>query len=175
MMVLRGSPLLIVLLLAAGPAAAQTFQPSQGFQPMTPQAPPAQQMPPCFKEFSALRGEADKYGKALQAAGQRKAPPQEACKLLTSLVAAEKKLLKYTEENGTWCGIPPQILAQMKDQQGKTSTLRTRVCDFAARGSRAAPGPTLSDALGTNLVPNSSNVQSGRGTFDTLTGSPLGK
>jgi hypothetical protein len=35
-------------------------------------------------------------------------------------------------------------------------------------------GPSLSDAL-TSPVPDANNIKTGRGTFDTLTGSPIGK
>jgi hypothetical protein len=164
--------LTVLVLLAAGAASAQTAQPApqQGFQP-----PPQQQAqePPCFKEFSALRGEAEKRGKALQEASKRKVAPPEACKLFTGLVSAETKLIKYVEENATWCGIPPQVTKQLKEQHVKVLEVRTRVCQAAARPAPASP--TLSDALGTNRIPTADNIKSGRGTFDTLTGTPLGQ
>jgi hypothetical protein len=157
----------------AGPAAAQSFQPppSQGFGPPQQAAP---QEPPCFKDFSVLRDDAQNKAKAVGAANKRKASPQEACRLFNALVASEAKLVKFTETNGTWCGIPPQVLTQMKAEQTRAGELRTRVCEFAARGPQAAPGPSLSDALGTSRVPDASNIKSGRGTYDTLTGTPLG-
>jgi hypothetical protein len=43
---------------------------------------------------------------------------------------------------------------------------------MAAQPQRPA-GPSLSDALG-GPIPDSSNIKTGRGTFDTLTGTPLG-
>jgi hypothetical protein len=171
-LILSRSPILMLALLLAGPAAAQSFQPpTQGFAPPQQAAP---QEPPCFKEFSALRDDAQNRAKALGAANKRRVPPQEACRLFNALIASETKLVKFTEANGTWCGIPPQVLTQMKTEHAKASEMRTRVCEFAARGSQAAPGPSLSDALGTNRVPDASNIKSGRGTYDTLTGTPLG-
>jgi hypothetical protein len=162
--------LLTAILLAATPAAAQTFQttPQPGFgQP--------QQEPPCFKEFSKLRDDAQSKAKAAIDASKRKAPPQEACKLLNSLVSSETKLVKYVEANASWCGIPPQVVTQMKQQHGGTAKARDRVCQFASRPQGPA-APSLSDALGTSRLPDSSNIRTGRGgTFDTLTGSPLGK
>jgi hypothetical protein len=174
-MLLRYSPLVIVLLGLTAPAAAQGFQPSQGFQPMTPQAAPAQQTPPCFKDFMALRQDAEKHGLAIKAAGERKATPQEACKLFNALVTAERKMVKYVEANGTWCGIPAQVLTQLKDGDKQASQARDRICQVASRGPAGPRAPTLSDALGTSITPDSSTVKTGRGTFDTLTGSPLGK
>ena len=170
--------LITAALLAAGPALAQGFTPvpSQGFGPPTGAAPQQQQEPPCFKEFMALRGEAEKRGKALQVASARKVAPQEACKMFNGLVAAEVKLIKYVEENGKWCGIPPQVSGQLKQNHDKVKGVRDRVCQAAAQPARPA-GPTLSDALGTSNLPDSSNIKTGRGggTFDTLTGSPIGQ
>jgi hypothetical protein len=146
---------------AAGPAAAQ-FQ----------QAPPAQEMPPCVKEFISLREDAQKRAQAIQAASQKKVPPREACQLFTAFSAAEDKMIKYAAENSVWCGIPPNVLENLKQAHVRTVGLRTQVCRAAAAPPRPA-GPSLSDAL-TAPVTDSSNIKTGRGTFDTLTGTPLG-
>jgi hypothetical protein len=186
----RHLPILAVLLLAAPAAAQTTFQPvpSQGFGPppaqggfstpaaTPPQQPQQQQEPPCFKEFAALRAETEKRGKAIQAAGKRKATPQEACKLFNALMAAEVKFINFVDKNATWCGIPPQVPTQIKEGHAKVKEVRDRICKAAAQPARPA-GPTLSDALGTTRLPDSSNIKTGKGggTFDTLTGSPLGQ
>jgi hypothetical protein len=81
-------------------------------------------------------------------------------------------MLKYTNDNGVWCGIPPQVTGQLKEAVAKVSEIRTKVCQAAS--APAARAPSLSDAL-TNPVPDSNNIKTGRGTFDTLTGTPLGK
>jgi hypothetical protein len=163
-------------LLASAPAAGQGFQPvpSQGFTP--PPAQAHQQEPPCIKDFSKLRAETEKRGKAVQEAGKRKVSPQEACRLFNALMAAEAKLIKYTEDNAKWCGIPPQVPKQLQEGHARVKQVRDRVCNLAARPARPA-GPSLSDALGTSRTPDSSNIRTGKGggTFDTLTGSPLAK
>ncbi len=83
-------------------------------------------------------------------------------------------MIKYAEDNTAWCGIPPQIVASIKQQHVKTTQIRGKVCQAAAAPPRPA-GPSLSDALGAP-VPNAGNIKSGRGgTYDSLTGSPLGK
>ena len=147
---------------AASPALAQT-QPGFG------------QPPPCFKKYSELRGEAEVKAKAIEAAGKRKQKPsaQEACRLFTAFSAAEAKLIKYASENGTWCGIPPQVVKQMKESHAHLTVTRTRICRVAAAQMARPRGPTLSDALGSS-APNADNIRTGRGTFDTLTGSALG-
>jgi hypothetical protein len=136
------------------------------------QAPAPQQAPPCIQEFFKLREEAEKKAAAIKAANDRKAPPREACHLFGALIAAQSKMLKYANENTTWCGIPQQVVEQIKESVAKIGEVRTRVCQAAAAPPRPQ-GPSLSDAL-TSPVPDSNNIKTGRGTFDTLTGSPLG-
>jgi len=151
------------VLLCAGVANAQ-------FQPAQP-APP-QKEPPCVQEFFKLRDDAEKKAAAIKAANERKVPAKEACVLFGTFVAAQQKLFKYASENSVWCGIPPQVVDGLKQGIAKVSEVRTKVCQAAA--SPAAQPPSLSDAL-TNPVPDSNNIKTGRGTFDTLTGSPIGK
>jgi hypothetical protein len=137
------------------------------------QFPPApQQEPPCVQEFGKLRDEAGKKAVAIRAASARKAPPAEACKLFNAFSAVEEKMVKYAETNSVWCGIPPQVIMQIKQQHAKTEEIRTRVCQAAAAPPRPV-GPTLSDSLGAPIT-DSNNIKTGRGTFDTLTGTPLG-
>jgi len=155
------------------PAPQQPFQQTSPFdQPPSPFDQPPQQ-PPCLKGFLALRNDAEHKGQAVMAAQKRKASLSEACKLLTEFVAAEGKMLKYAKENASWCGIPPQVIQQISLGHAKTTEARTRVCKVAANPPRPA-GPSLSDALGSG-IPNANNIKTGRGTFDSLTGSPIGK
>ena len=91
-------------------------------------------------------------------------------------LAAESKMLKGMEEQSAACGVPPDVIKQVKAGHGKASQVGKQVCDAAAQASRPA-GPSLSDALGsTPMVPDSTTpTKKGQGTFDTLTGSPLAR
>jgi hypothetical protein len=151
-----------------GPPPGQAAAP-----PMQPMMAPQQQQPPCLAPFTALRDDTARKADAVRKGQARKAPIKEACTLLTAFAAAEAKLLKYATDNATGCGIPPQIVKQIATGHAQASQVRTRVCDMAAAPPRAR-GPTLSDVLGRSSVPDASNVKPGRGTFDTLTGTPLG-
>jgi hypothetical protein len=157
----RALPVMCVIALFAGSAQAQ-------FGP-----PPSQQEPPCVKEFTRLREDTEKKAVAIRAAGERKASPKEACQLFNAFVAAQSKMLKYATDNAAWCGIPNQVTASLKEGVAKASEVRTKVCQAAAAPPRPA-GPSLSDAL-SGPVPDSNNIKTGRGTFDTLTGNPLEK
>jgi hypothetical protein len=152
--------------------AAARAQPQPPQQQQQQQQPSQQQMPPCVQEFFRLREDAEKKAATIKAANDRKAPPKEACQLFGALVSAQSKMLKFANENGTWCGIPPQITEQLKLAEAKVSEIRTKVCQAAAAPPRPQ-GPSLSDAL-TSPIPDSNNIKTGRGTFDTLTGKPLG-
>jgi len=139
-------------------------------------APQAQQQqpPPCIAEFIRLRDDTEKKAKAIRAASDRHAPPKEACGLFNSFTAAEAKLIKYATDNSVWCSIPNEVIENLKAGHTKAMEIRAKVCEAANRPQAAAPRqPTLSDALGAP-VPDAGNIKTGRGTFDTLTGSPLG-
>lgn len=161
-----------------GEAAAQgAFAPMQAgpMQP-APQAAP-QGGPPCMNDFGPLRQEAEKRAGLIKAAAARKAERKEICNLITRFAEAEGKFAKYVETNQTWCGIPPQIVTQIKANHGKTIKTREQVCNggtFGAQGPGLPPGPGLSDALGTNRAPSAANTTTGKGgTYDTLSGNPI--
>jgi len=168
-----------MIAVAAVPAAAQfppVPPPQQGqaptiqVQPTQPQGPP-----PCVVEFMRLRDETEKKAGAIKAASERHANPKEACGLFNTFTAAEGKLVKYAADNGVWCGIPKEIVENLKKGHVQAIQIRTKVCNAAAQPQAAAPRqPTLSDALGAPAVTDKSDIKTGRGTFDTLTGTPLG-
>jgi len=135
---------------------------------------PPQQDSPCIKEFFRLRDDAEKKAAAIKAASERKATPKEVCPLFTAFVASQTKMLKYSSDNNVWCGIPAQIVESLKQGIAKTSEIRNNICRAAAAPQLQQTGPSLSDALSAP-VPDSNNIKTGRGTFDTLTGNPLGK
>jgi hypothetical protein len=145
------------------------------FPPVPQQQQPQQQQetPACVQEFFKIREDAEKKAAAIKAAGERKATPKEVCPLFNAFVAVQTKMFKYANQNSVWCGIPPQIADQIKQGLVKITDIRNKVCQAAAAPAQQA-APSLSDAL-SSPVPDSNNIKTGRGTFDTLTGNPLGK
>lgn len=130
--------------------------------------------PPCFKDFMPLREEAQKRANAVQAASKRKAPPSEACQLLGRFTEAEARVVKFVEANGSSCGIPNEVLTQLKTAHGQSLDLRKKVCAVAQQQPQRPAGPSLSDALGTSRLPDpSASTKPGRNTFDTMTGNVL--
>ena len=180
-----------MLAVATGPAAAQapwpTQQQSQQAAPapwgapvqqppqagLSPWSPQPQQPPPCVQAFFKLRDEASKRAGVIRVASEKhNATPQQACAMFNAFAAAEAKMIKYVVDNATSCGIPQDVAVNLKKNHGKTLEIRTRVCAAAAAPPRPV-GPTLSDALNAPIT-DSKNIKTGRGTFDTLTGNPLG-
>ena len=134
-------------------------------------AAPQQGPPPACQKIMGYRDETAKAGQALQAGGKKKVGTEELCKLFKAFMAAETKFMKGLEENSATCGVPADVIKQVKQGHSKASETAKQVCDAAAQGARPA-GPSLSDALGT--TPTVPDTSSKRGvTFDTLTGSPL--
>ena len=121
-----------------------------------------------------MRDETGKHGQALQAAGKKKVPPDQLCKLFKAFIAAEGKMLKGLEEHRAACGVPPEVIKQVQAGHSKANQMGKQVCDAAAQGPRPS-GPSLSEVLGAApIVPDSSATKRGQ-TFDTLSGSPLAR
>ncbi len=123
-----------------------------------------------------LRAEAEKKAAAIKAAAATKKQPV-VCAAFKNFAAAEAKVIKYVEDHGVECRIPPEAAKSLKANHAKTLEIRTKVCDTAAAPQPRAP--SLSDALGTSRVPtvpqeNAVGKKSGS-TFDTLTGNSLNR
>jgi hypothetical protein len=137
-----------------------------------PQAPnPLQAQPKSVcEQFPPLRAQAEKDATAIKAASDRKASREEVCAAFNKFMGSEGKMVKFLETNRTVCGVPPDAIKQIRTQHARTAQIRKNVC--AAGG--APRGPSLSDALGGPILPDET-PKPGRGTFDTLTGSPLAR
>lgn len=161
--------LMIVGMTASAPA--QFLGPGM---PMPGQAPAQQQMPPCYREFTPLKEEAEKRGKAIQAATQRKekASREEVCALFKNYSAAEAKLVKFIKDNSQSCGIPPEAATQMKANHDRTLRTQNQICSVAGGPARPT-GPGLSEALGTSRGSSLDPLAPNNGALDTLTGNVL--
>jgi hypothetical protein len=153
--------------LAGGGAAALGPPPQAGGAPSDA----------CMKAFVPLREEAEKRGKAIKAAGERHARPDEACKLIESYSQAEIKMVKYVTQNATKCGIPPQIPEQLKKGHEGTQAMLKKICGMAQAQQQQAPaGPSLSEVLGSAAaLPEVTPTKKGGSTFDTLNGNVLAR
>ena len=142
-------------------------------QPARPAGPPpggADQS--VCAQFPAIREDVEKSALQIKAAGDRKAPREEACPLFKVFAVKEARMLKFLETHRAACGVPPQAISQVKGNHANTIRIRNQLCSAAP----AAPaGPSLSDALGGPVIADDTTAKKGHGIFDTLTGSPLGR
>jgi len=99
----------------------------------------------CMKGFAPLREEAERRGKLIKAASDRKAPPDEACKLIGNFGQAELQMIKYVETNSARCGIPPQIADQLRNDTKTTEKLQKQVCAVAQQAQAREPAGPVGD------------------------------
>jgi hypothetical protein len=131
----------------------------------------AQSSPVQCNAFMQMRAEAQKKAAAVHTALQKHVDRKEICGLVQGFYAAEGAILKFLEDNKTWCGIPDVAVTNAKASHEKTTKFRDVVCAEAPKPK----APTLSDAIGTPSLDTAKNTRTGPGTFDTLTGNPLAK
>jgi hypothetical protein len=127
--------------------------------------------PPCVVEFGKLRDEVQKKGMAAKTAQERKVTREEMCKIVSVYSAAERKWLKFAEAGVSSCGIPGEVVNQLKQVHARTEQAKTNIC--AAGLAAAGPStPSLSDALGTTRLPLDTK-KTGSNYLDTLTGNVI--
>ena len=133
------------------PASGSPFPPGNAAPGIDRFAAPPISVPSevCTKEFTALREEAEKRSRLVKAASERKASPEEACKLISGFGAAEIKMIQYAEANAAKCAIPPRIADQLKAGHNKTEVLQRKVCNVAQQMQRQSPfGPPQINDVG---------------------------
>jgi hypothetical protein len=162
---------------APWPASAPQGQPMAAPPMGGPMAggPPSGVQQECMTQFTTLRSEVEKRGMAAKAAGEKQASREEMCKLVTAYSTAEIKWVKFSETNMAKCGIPKEIITQLKTVHAKTADGQKKLCAAGPAGGPAA-APTLSDALGTATLPTREpEKRKAGGTLDTLTGNALAR
>jgi hypothetical protein len=124
--------------------------------------------------FPTIREATEKSAAAIRAAGDRKAAREEVCPLFKTFAVQEGKLVAFLSTNQKLCGVPLNIITQVKKNHANTIRIRNNVCSTGPAGGGAAP--TLSDALGGPIIADDQTAKlPNRGTFDTLTGNALQK
>ena len=158
-------------------AGAQNFGPASAFGPVPGFGPPPGAAPPsqganCMAEFVPMRQEAEKRANALQVAAKHKAAREEVCNLFKRFSEAEDHIIKYLVSHQAACGIPPDAINTTKANHAKTVTTEHKIC--STEGIEARPrGTGLGEALGVRAVPTPETTKTGKGIFDTLSGTQV--
>ncbi len=133
----------------------------------------AQSAPPQCNSFPQLRTDAQQKALAVRTAIEHKAERKDICAAVTRFYEAESIVIKFLQDNKTWCGIPEEAIKNAKDNHEHTLKFRTAACTEAPV-AKPRP-PSLSDAIGTPSVDTGKNTKTGRGTLDSLNGNPLAR
>jgi hypothetical protein len=81
----------------------------------------------CHKGFATLRDEAERRGRLVKAASERRAPREEACQFIGSFSEAELEMVRYVEANAVKCGLQ-QVVARLRAGAIKTEEMYRRIC-----------------------------------------------
>jgi hypothetical protein len=120
----------------SAPADRSPFPPVKGTAPSVSSGAPGERFaaPPsgeladaCKKGFTPLRDEAERRGRLVKAASDRKAPRDEACQLIGSFSEAELKMIRYVDANSAKCGFQ-HVAARLKAGAAKTEEMYRRIC-----------------------------------------------
>jgi hypothetical protein len=135
---------------------------------------------PCLVEFNRLRGEVEKKGQVAKAVNDRKGTREEMCSAISGIHGAQSKWWKYAHDHATQCGMPADIIKQLRQGVDNLAKLKKNVCSAGGATAGAPPTPSLSEALGTAGLPPSSSSASNTGAprkrggvLDNMTGTPI--
>src|SRR5580658_9099397 len=123
-------------------------------------------------QFQTLSQQTQIKANAVSAAMKAKGDRAELCKLMGAFVVSEATTVKFLVDNKTWCGVPDQMIGVANANHQKSLKMRDAICSDDAPHPKA---PSLSDAIKTPPLDSATNTKTGSfGTFDSLTGNPLG-
>jgi len=142
--------------------------------------PPAQQPGenPCMAEFTRLRGEVEAKGRVAKAVSQRKGSREDLCSAVGAIAAAQTRWVKFAVGRASSCGIPPDVIKQLKEGENHLFQLRKAICSGAPPpGAGPPPAPSLAEALSSTPYQSSASDSTAPkkrgGVLDTLTGTPI--
>src|SRR6202034_4658586 len=121
----------------------------------------AQSLPSQCNAFPTLKNDAEQKAIAVRTALGHKSDRKEICTLVQRFYAAEEAVVKFFEQNKSWCGIPEQAITAAKANHEKTLQFRTAACTEAPGAKPRAP--SLSDAISTPSVDTAGNTKTGHG------------
>jgi hypothetical protein len=126
-----------------------------------------QPVPPACQELLAIRDEVGRHGQAIQAAGKKKAGPEQLCKLFKAFTAAEANMIMALEERKATCGVPDNVITQVQGGHTRSTQIAKQVCDRVVQmpgwdelrryhvpaGPFSAPAPLCSEILRSRSQP----------------------
>jgi hypothetical protein len=103
----------------------------------------------CMQGFAALREEAEVRSRLIKEASDRRAPADEACRLIGDFGQAEIRMIKYIENNSAKCAIAPHAAERFRASHNNTEKMQRQVCAIAQQDSaNGVPGKGRSAPAG---------------------------
>ena len=88
----------------------------------------ADQTPSCRLEFARLREDLQTKGRAAKAAGQRHVSRQQMCWYIMTYADSMAQWVRFAETGVQTCGIPIQIVNQLKQVHASTEQTKGNIC-----------------------------------------------
>ena len=125
-------------------------------------------------QFQILNQDTQNKANAVSTGMKNKIERKELCKLMNVFISAEGTTVKFLADNKSWCGVPDQMLSIATANHQKSLKMRDVICN--GDDAPHPKAPSLSDAIKSTPLDSAANTKTGSfGTFDSLTGNPLGK
>lgn len=86
----------------------------------------------CQQDFQKIASERQQLFQQAQAAAKRK-NREEICGILTKIVDNGNRMVKWLEENASWCSVPDSVLPEAKKGHASIVSQRRQVCSAPKR------------------------------------------
>lgn len=125
---------------APAPAATPMFGGPAAMAPQSPAEVPTM----CETQMTKFQERRQKQmadlDKLVKTSKTGKIDPVSSCPKLRSLVSVETEMRNWMTKEQNTCGIPGEIMSQMRDATGKTAQIAERACEAAAEMKRQQTG-----------------------------------
>lgn len=103
-----------------------------------PLAPASALTASCQREMDQFSQAREGAVKRINSFNKRRPSASQACAAFGDLNNAETRMLKWMNDNQTWCQIPEQFIEQFKQATERTQKVRGQVCTAAKREREGA-------------------------------------
>src|SRR5262245_31371908 len=87
----------------------------------------------CIKAFAPLREVVERHDRLMKTAVERRAPADEACKLMGNFDRAHLTMIQFIDANGEQCGVSPRTREQFRASHARIEEMRKQACAIAQR------------------------------------------
>ena len=126
---------------------------------------PAFAIPESCADFSKLVAPRIAFIEKLNSFKSKKPTAIEACKVMTGLVQADKKIMDWMLANKDWCQVPDDQIAQLKQSSDQSSGFKNKACAAAVTQAKQLEQLKRAQAQGGGSAPAGSGVRLPQGAL----------